>query len=92
MCTGSDCNETYQQILFECGICDIIYKLLLKYAEVEPLALACCKAVVVLVKNNVVISNKFGAIGICGQIVEVMQIYPSSEKVIVALVCLELII
>ena len=78
---GSDCNPTYQSILNECGICDVIYKLLLKYAEIEPLALACCKAIVVLCSGNPTISNKFGMIGVCGLVVEVMQIHPSSMKV-----------
>lgn len=78
---GSDCNPVYQQILLDCNICDIIYKLLLKYEENESIALACCKVIVTLVKGNIQVSSRMGNVGICQRIVEIMQIYPSSIKI-----------
>ena len=81
MLKGSDCDSLYQQILFDSGICDIIFKLFLKYEENEPIVLACCKAVVTLANENTAITQRLGAVGICNQIVEIMQIYPSSAKV-----------
>jgi hypothetical protein len=81
MLKGSDCDSMYQQILYECGICNIIHNIILKYVETESISLACCKAIVTLCKGNEVMSSRFGAIGVCSQIVEIMQIFPASEKV-----------
>lgn len=78
---GSDCNHTYQDILYINGICEVLCKLLSKYMESEHLAMTCFKAIVMSVSNNAVVRDRYGSLGLCSQVVEVMQIYPASVEI-----------
>lgn len=73
--------ENFQQKLVAAGACDAVARALVKYSEVEAVAQACCRALVVLLFRNDAAKSKLGYLGVCSCVVESLHLFPSSVEV-----------
>lgn len=73
-------EEEYRKKLVAAGACEAVAKALVKYSEIETVAQACCRAVVVLVdgKDKEEYAGKLGNLGVCSTIVDSLHLFPSS--------------
>jgi hypothetical protein len=75
-------DAAYFQTKFsQSSACEIVAKTFLKYTEIDVVACACLRAVVVLTKGSVGNAAKFGTLGICGSVVECLRNFQSSSDV-----------
>lgn len=75
-------DAAYFQTKFtQSNACEIVAKTFLKYTEIDVVACACLRAMVVLTKGSVGNAAKFGTLGICGSVVECLRNFPSSSDV-----------
>jgi hypothetical protein len=63
------------------GACEAVAKALQKYNEIETVAGACFRAIIVLARANDVHKQKFGTLGVCANVVETLHLFPSSIHV-----------
>ena len=82
--TRSQSDAAFFQTKFgTLGACESISKALLKYSEIDIVACACIRAMVVLCRGNLANSTKFGYLGCCPSVVECLRNFPSSAEVAV---------
>lgn len=74
---GSD----FQQKLGAAGACEAVAKALTKYSEIETVACACFRAIIVLSRGNELHKSRLGGLGVCPNIVESLHMFPSSIEV-----------
>jgi len=79
--------EEYQDKLVAVGACEAVAKALVKFSEVESVAHACCRALVVLLLKNQVYKAKLGNMGVCSCLVESLHLFPSSVQVMLLFSC-----
>lgn len=73
--------EAFQTKLVAAGACEAVARALVKYSEVEAIAQACCRALVVLLFRNDAAKTKMGNLGVCACVVESLHLFPSSVDV-----------
>jgi hypothetical protein len=71
----------YQRRFVAAGACDAIAKVLVKYAEIEPVAQACCRAVLALAYGNELVQARLGSLGVCAAIIESLRMFPASAQI-----------
>ncbi len=71
----------YQRRFVAAGACDAIAKVLIKYNEIEPVAQACCRAVLVLAYGNELVQARLGSLGVCAAIIESLRMFPASAQI-----------
>jgi hypothetical protein len=74
-------EDIFQAKLLSSGACESVARALLRYCEVDEVAQACCRALVVLLIGNDSYKSKLGAMGVCGCVVEALHLFPSSVEV-----------
>jgi hypothetical protein len=80
--TRNSVDSVYYQAKFgQYNACEYVAKALSKYQEIDIVAAACFRAIVVLAKNNPVHSTKFGNLGACASISECLRSFPSSAEI-----------
>ena len=78
---NSNDSKQFQLFFDQYNAIDCVGKTLQKYSEIDVIATACFRAILVLTKDNTTNSSKIGFMGLCNTIVECIRLFPSSAEV-----------
>lgn len=78
---GGKIIEEYQRRFIAAGACEAVAKALVKYSEVEQVAQACFRAVVILTFGNEIARIRLGNLGVCASIIDSLHLFPSSVNI-----------